>query len=644
MSDLEKINVALKKTAGRRRWFRAWNGLFSGLFVAATVWLLATILFKVLPLPFEMFGGLAFFSAAALCFGFVWGARRLDSSLETARWVDQQLGLKEKLSAAVEFSSSSEKWGRVLVKDGVQYIDRVQPARLLHYRLPKLARWTVLILFISATLGFVPEYRSERYLSELREESVIKEAGQQLESFAKRTLKQRPPAMKPTEKAMLSVEELGKQLTSAKLTRADALDRIASVSDKLKDEARNLGENPAFKRMRQEAKQPSGAPANTAKALQKQIDALQEKMKSGGNDPAALEKMKNRLNQIQRAAAGMNADDAGLSPEMKQQMAESMSSLSQMAKTAGLSMPDLEDALSALKNGDLNQLMKSLDSAHVDLDKMLDMAKAMKQMKMDLAKAGKDLGEQLEKGQAQAAHSRLSDMISKLRSGEVDPKDLAKMMSEISDAIKPAGDYGNVQDLLKKALNEGKNGDSQASAKSLKAAADELKKLMNQFGDMGSLMASLETLQKAQMCVGNCMGWGQCNSKMAGFKPGGKPGRGVGTWGDENSGWFYFPPSAERWDNSGIEQPDMDARGHTDRGEGELANGMVPTKVKGNFSPGGPMPSITLKGLSIKGESRVNIEEAITTAQGEAQSALSQQKVPRAYQQSVRDYFDDFSQ
>ncbi len=644
MSDLEKINLALRKTAGRRRWFRAWNGLFSGLFVAALVWLMGTVLFKVLPLPIEIFSGLAIFSVLALVMGFFWGARRLDSSLETARWVDQQLGLKEKLSAAVEFSSSSGKWGKVLVQDGVRYLDRVQPARLLQYKLPELARWTVLLLFLSATLGFVPEYRSEKYRMDQREEAVIQETGQQLESFAKRTLKQRPPAMKPTEKAMLSVEELGRQLTSAKITRADALDRIASVSDKLKDEAKNLGENPAFKRMRQEARQPSGAPASTAKALQKQIESLQQKMKSGANDPAGLEKMKNRLNQIQRAAAGMNADDAGLSPEMKQQMAESMASLSQMAKSAGLSMPDLEDALSALKNGDLNQFMKSLDSAHVDLDKMLDMAKSMKQLQMDLAKAGKDLGEQLEKGQAQAAHNRLMDMISKLDSGEVAPKDLAKMMAEVSEAIKPAGDYGNVQDLLKKALSEGQKGDSQATASSLKAAADELKKLMDQFGDMESLMATLETLQKAQMCVGNCMGWGQCNSKMAGFKPGGKPGRGVGTWGDENSGWFYFPPSADRWDNSGIEQPDMDPRGHTDRGQAELANGMVPTKVKGNFSPGGPMPSITLKGLSIKGESRVNIEEAITAAQGEAQSALSQQKVPRAYQQSVRDYFDDFSQ
>ena len=53
------------------------------------------------------------------------------------------------------------------------------------------------------------------------------------------------------------------------------------------------------------------------------------------------------------------------------------------------------------------------------------------------------------------------------------------------------------------------------------------------------------------------------------------------------------------------------------------------------------MPSLTLKGLSIKGQSKVDYVEAATAAQSDAQSALSQEKVPRAYRGAVRDYFDD---
>jgi hypothetical protein len=97
----------------------------------------------------------------------------------------------------------------------------------------------------------------------------------------------------------------------------------------------------------------------------------------------------------------------------------------------------------------------------------------------------------------------------------------------------------------------------------------------------------------------------------------------------------------DRWDNSGIVRPEMAGKGLTDRGPGELSDALKPTKVKGQFSPGGQMPSITLKGVSIKGQSKVAYEEAAATAQSDAQSALSQEKVPRAYQGAVKGYFDD---
>ena len=95
----------------------------------------------------------------------------------------------------------------------------------------------------------------------------------------------------------------------------------------------------------------------------------------------------------------------------------------------------------------------------------------------------------------------------------------------------------------------------------------------------------------------------------------------------------------EQFDNSGVQRPDMDPRGPTERSD-DLNPNLTPTKVKGQMSPG-PMPSITLKGLSIKGQSSVPYQEAAAAAQAEAQSALNQDQVPRAYQGAVRDYFDD---
>jgi hypothetical protein len=105
-----------------------------------------------------------------------------------------------------------------------------------------------------------------------------------------------------------------------------------------------------------------------------------------------------------------------------------------------------------------------------------------------------------------------------------------------------------------------------------------------------------------------------------------------------------YVEQTDRWDNSGVNRPDTDPRGLTDRGEGDLREGMVPTKVRGQMSPGGPMPSITLKGVSIKGQSKLEYQEAVVAAQSAAQGALSQEQVPRAYQGAVRDYFDDLKE
>jgi hypothetical protein len=135
------------------------------------------------------------------------------------------------------------------------------------------------------------------------------------------------------------------------------------------------------------------------------------------------------------------------------------------------------------------------------------------------------------------------------------------------------------------------------------------------------------------------LGCSKCLGKNRRWGHGGKPGGGVGTWADE-TGWTYFPDKMEQYDNSDVRRPDMDPRGHTERPD-DLNPNLAPTKVRGQMSPGGPMPSITLKGLSIKGQSSVPYQEAAAAAQADAQSALNQDKVPRAYQGAVRDYFDD---
>ena len=643
MREIQTIEAALNRVAWRRRWFRAWNGFFQGLLLASLAWLMATLGFKFLPLPFAMFGVLGLAALGAVALGFIWGGFRTDGLLETARWLDQQLGSKECLSAAVELHQTSGPWGAALLQEGLKWVGHVQTARLLTYQLPAAARWTMWLLLASVCLGWVPEYRSQDFLDRQREKEVMKEVGRHLSRLAKRSLQLRPPVMKPTESAMVSVDELGRQLTEARLTRSDALERISSVSERLNEMAKTFGENPAFKRMRQEARIPSGTPAPSQRALQEEIDALQEKMNGASGDVNGLERMKRKLNELQRLAVRLD-DEEALSAAMKERMAERISSLTRWGKRQGIPLPDLDDAMAALPDGEMSRLLESLDLAQIDLDQMRAMAKSLQKMQAEAAQMGRTLGEQLERGQVQAAHHRLMEMTSKNSPGSTGGDQPLSLMKELSDALEPARDYGAVGALLKQAIQATQDQRPAQASESLRAAAEELKRLTGQLGDVQSLMASLEELKNAQQCVGNGMGWGQVKGGRPKPGTGGMPGAGVGTWADENAGWFYVPETAERWDDSGLTQPETDARGHTDRGEGEVASGMIPTTVRGRFTPGSAMPSLPLKGLSIRGQSRIHYEEAMSAAQDAAQSALSQQKVPRAYQQSVKGYFDEFEE
>jgi hypothetical protein len=269
------------------------------------------------------------------------------------------------------------------------------------------------------------------------------------------------------------------------------------------------------------------------------------------------------------------------------------------------------------------------------------MAKSLQQMQQQMSKIGKDLAEQLKNGQPEAARNTLQKMIDQLKTANVTPEQLKKMMEEVSKAVDPAQKYGKVAEHLKDAGQSLAQGQPGKGSQNLAAAADELSKLIQQMNDAKNMQAELEALNRASQAIASGKCWSQCQRPGQGQGKSGKPGGGVGTWADENNGWQYDGQISERWDNSGLLRPEQAARGLTERDESKLDGRLTPDKVKGKFSPGGQMPSITLKGVSIKGQSRVAYEEAAAAAQSEAQSALSQEKVPRAYQGAVKDYFDD---
>lgn len=645
MSGLEKIEQTLERTARRRRLERGLHGLWRGIFWGAVVFLGTLAVYKLQPIPVASLAVAGILSGLIMLGGFVAGWWRKPSHRETAQWIDERRQLKERLSTALEVGTDQKngRWGELVLQDAVRHADSLNPRELLPFHLTRLARWSVLVLVLAAGLGFVPEYRSKSYLDAKNDEAIIKETGRVLAELTKRTLEQKPPVMEPTEKALQAVNETGLELSKASLKRDDALQELANVADKLSEQMKEMAKNPALRKMDQALRQQdssSAAAASTPGEMQKKLDELQKALGETAQQQEALEKMQSELAAMQQKAAQMSNEPGGLSEEAKQEMARQLAEMSQQAQQMGMNLPGLEAAMEALMANQTDFFLKDLELALNDLEKMQQMAEAMQQLQQELAKLGKDLAEQLQFGQANAAVDSLKKMMEQLQQSGLSEEQMAKLMDELAKSLKPAQDYGKVADKLAKALGQCKAGDNSGAGESLAAAAKELEELLAQMGDMESMMATLEALKMAQMCVGNGMGFGQCRSGGSGWKPGGKMGgRGFGTWADEN-GWTAVPEISELWEN-GEDTRNLAARGLTDRGDGELVDGTTPTKVRGQMSPGGNMPSITLKGVSIKGTSQVDYQQAVAAAQSDAQSALADDKVPRAYQGAVRNYFDD---
>ncbi len=638
MSQLDSIQGALARAAARRRWLRSWNGLWRGLLAGAIVWLTALAAFKLAPIPGVILPGAAALAGLLTLGGFLHGWFHQPTLQQTARWVDDKQRLQERLSTALELgqSGASENWRGLIMADAARFASKLDPRKLIPFHLPRATRWALAALAVSAGLGFLPEYRTQAFLQKRQDALAVQAAGKILIDLTRHSLERHDPLLAPTERSLQAVQELGFKMDKVSLSRSDSLKDLANLSEKIKAQQKELGQQvPPLKSLEKAARDASRSPS--AAAAQKEMEALQKSLGKSADSPEALEKLAADLQNAQKALASMPKGDSPGAGAARQQMSQSLSDLAQQARDLGQPLPDLEAAIAALQASKMDTLRGDLDAATTDLNKLKEMAQVLQKLQQQADRQGKDLPEQLEFGQSDAAQGTLQKMIDQLKSGQITPEQMAKTLDEVARSIDPAAPYGKAAEFLKQAAGQLRADQKPGAAQSLAAASKELEKIAGQMQDAKALSASLAALQKAEDCLGQCRGGrpGASNKLRAGA---GKNG-GVGGWTPDDS--QLYPEMSSSWDNTGVNRPDTDPRGLTDRGNPQLADNLNPTKFKGQLQPGGPMPSITLKGVSIKGQSSVAFQQAATAAQSDAQSALNQDQVPRAYQGAVKSYFDD---
>ena len=641
MREKKIIDAKIVAASNRRKLQRGWQNMWLGLLIGVCFWLASLSVYKLAPVPQTTLFWAGVVGLALPLAGLLSGLAKRFASSDTARWLDREIGLKERLSTAVEMpeiSSKTSAWSALIISDAAKAASKIEPRKLLPLRLPKVCYWTLLVLAACVGLGFVPEHRSQAHLDRQRDSAIIEDVGQNLTVLTKMQIQLSPPHFNPTEEALESVQELGREFKKGKLVRDEALAKLSSLAEQLRDQSSKIGHERTLKKMQQAALNPAATGFKKAE-LQRQLDELKNNLgATKAAKPEQLDALKSKMDDLKEAAARLPNASSQEGQQARLELEQSLADLARMAEKLGLEMPNIDEALNALESSDIDQFLKNMDFAGEDLKKMADLAKAIKNLQMQMPEIGKTLSEQLENGQVPAAIESLQKMMEQLASKQLTPEQLEKMIQEMQEALGPAEAFGESSKCLSDAKGKAKAGDTAGASLALAEATEELKKVLQQLSDMKNMIAALQNLERAQLAVGNCQSFGSC--EKPGVGPSSKPGSGVGTWADDS---YQLTPEefAQRWDNTGFSRPDMDTRGTTNRGVGKVRDDMLSSRIKGKINPKGSMPSITLRGMSIKGSSKVQFLEAMTAAQSDASNSLNQDKVPRAYRESVREYFDD---
>jgi len=256
--------------------------------------------------------------------------------------------------------------------------------------------------------------------------------------------------------------------------------------------------------------------------------------------------------------------------------------------------------------------------------KQLEQEQMSDEQKKELSKQMENLSKQLEKIAAQ--NKSLEDELAKLgldkKLANLSEKELRKMLE------KQGLSKEQLEQLLQK-LSACKSGCKNCSslAKAMAACSDgagglsgdEMSELAAQLSDLESfeqqinmMQASLAEIENAM----NCLGQGMCQGPggKSPWRPGSSNKSGPGSGGP----------------GRGFGAVDKDTEGQT---------GTKATKLKNKDRQGQIVASWYFKGEQIKGESTKELDDKIQAAKVNAAEAISENEIPRRYEESVKNYF-----
>ncbi|HZL33905.1 MAG TPA: hypothetical protein VFC78_01265 [Tepidisphaeraceae bacterium] len=573
----------------------------------------------------------------------VFSMMRRPTARQAAVAIDEKLGLKEKFSTALYVRPSRDPFAVAAVRDAEKTADSVS----LHKRFPVPYPKPANAMFGVAAAALLAMWLVPQFdLAGVQQRQAAKqEQHKRAETAALRLVKSviaeaeaQPPDVAQDEKIKLATQEL-KNIAdqkvidppSAEKKAKDALNEIAAVKQKIAESnkfARTENELEDLKNISPPSPQETGPIADAQRALaagklDDAVDKLQETVKKfdkmdkkeqdkaaeqmkklaaqiaqKANDPATQEKIQKQLQQ------------AGVDKQTAQQMAKTMQAAANGDKQA-------QQQLSAMAN-------KAIQQANQQSGQSQAQQKA----------AAQAINQAVQKGQQKA-------------NGQASAQQMAAAAQALSQAMQQAsagqGRQGAQGSKGQQASNGGKGQGQQGSQGNGQGGQSAQQAMQQQIAQMQAMAKDAQAVAAGQA---GQQGQGQGQGQQGQF------GQGQGQQANNGQGQGKGQGQGGKWQAGNPQQG-----GQGGKGGAAIANGgqrpdptVAPFAVKQELSDsqvnenGQIIASNFVKAPSDRGQSKIEFSQAIASAKHEEAQEVSQQRIPRAAQQAVKDYFATMAQ
>lgn len=625
------ISEALASVTARlrqARWVRhASRGLLAGIIVCLVA--VAFSHFNLLPdwlmlevlLPIVLLGG---FGA-----GTVTAFLRPIALMDVARLAEARLGLKERLSSALEFERSPQTsmapdaaiLMRLQSQDAATYARSLKAADAVPWKWPWESKAVLggLVLLVLALI--LPNLAMLTPPGVQIEHKIVGKTGDKLQKTAKLIAKQADlQHLEGTKRAAANMQRLGQRLSQGHLDKKQAMVQMSKLTQQMRAEQQKMA-------------QQNGGPADGTKSMALAGQQMAQAMSSASTSGSAGSKA---------SSGGQKAGGGNKSNQKNGAQGTNGGKNGSGDKNSGFNVPG------AGKHGDNPAGKASANSPPTP-----EMQKAAQAMQQNDAKG---LSEQLRQ------------LASKTESGQLtlgQQQQAAQDLQKLSDALKNTPNK-ETQQHSQAAADAMKRGDKTAAASELRKAAEAAEREAQQQSDQQAQADAQQAVEGAEseMAKASSAGDIQDDSGRPGQGKGQGKGKGNGSAQGDGAGHGTGQgmPGSRGKHGSGKGNGGSGGGGMAGGKSSDTGQGSSPLKHLGHLNPDspkngklyfgkplndgpsktGPMRKVGSNPNSPAGQttSKVPYYDYVAPAQKSAESTMDKEEIPPAYRSDVRRYFN----